>query len=429
MIALGLRQPAGWAMLPLGFFLQFNFIPQAFEIPLHRASDLFMLFGAAMSPFVVLRKSRNPAIVVSYTVVLALCLARIVFAPDIFRSPKGFDVQVPILYLLSGTAAFYYLEKMRADRAIERFGLGLILGAAASLAVMVAQDHGGFDLVSLGLTPPLATLNTAIVEAIEHRYPGLWGHPNEASHVIAMTGPAVAYFLTKKRRIVLAIMATGIMLGSFYFTLGRGGLMAFTLTALLALVLDNLRFSVRRALYATVALGLLAPVIYAGAASTLLYKRLAEDRQISSNISERLDTQVIGVKMALEHPFGINHGEAQTTLGRMMPFTTPHSGFLSLAYAMGTPYLVALLASLAVILWRSRARGPAGVDVFMFFLAVQITTSSMFEELAYDPTYTFFVGLLITYALTVAAPDTFSAEADRSTGTRGHAFRNGPASQ
>jgi hypothetical protein len=217
------------------------------------------------------------------------------------------------------------------------------------------------------------------------RYSGLWGHPNEASHVAALASAAGAYLLLARKSVLAVVLVAACLFGVFYFTLSRGGLMIGGAVLALAVLLQPGR-------------GIKLPAIGLCAAVVMLFvsqfsdltARFTDNVDAGGNLNERLDSMLAAIPIILAHPFGQPIVDFQHALERStLVVATPHNGFLFLAGILGIPALLVFLAALGTNLLHARS------NVFVAALCVQIIGAFLFEQLSGNRSYIFAMGIII----------------------------------
>ena len=209
----------------------------------------------------------------------------------------------------------------------------MITGLAISMFVFLLVDLGVpvSDLASLGLAAGYAG-DYGWVNRAMPRYSGLWGHPNDASHVAALASAAGAYLLLARKSVLAVVLVAACLFGVFYFTLSRGGLMIGGAVLALAVLLQPGR-------------GIKLPAIGLCAAIVMLFvsqfsdvtARFTDNVDAGGNLNERLDSMLAAIPIIVSHPFVQPIVEFQHALERStLVVATPHNGFLFLAGILGS---------------------------------------------------------------------------------------------
>jgi len=76
----------------------------------------------------------------------------------------------------------------------------------------------------LGLVEPLAQFSALTTEFV--RFPGMWGHPNEAGHMAALTTVAASFLYVRRKSALAVVLSLVAVVGTFLFTANRGGVIA-----------------------------------------------------------------------------------------------------------------------------------------------------------------------------------------------------------
>jgi hypothetical protein len=299
------------------------------------------------------------------------------------------DARTQILflhYIAYSFAGLYLATIIRTPAAIDKFCWGLIVGMLMTVPIFVLQDLGyNSTLVELGLVPSyyreLLYDNSELV-----RYSGLWGHPNEASHVAALSAAAGAYLLLSNRnRIAFALTAIGLLI-IFYYTQSRGGLLASGAVLAVPLIFGSKRkFSV---LQIFLGIGIVAiSALVLSQIDVIAYR--FTDSESANNFNERIGSTFAAIQMVLSSPLGMPDGYFESVLTLNAGVNSPHNGFIFFAAIFGW---VPLLILVAVFI--SNLRRWANGDAFFALLTLQMCCSFMFEQMPLSYCYALVICLL-----------------------------------
>ncbi len=227
----------------------------------------------------------------------------------ILEPSYGDDPRTGILfvhYLGYSFAGLYIAIILTTSAAVDRFCWGLIAGLLLTVPIFILQDLGySSTLIQFGLAAQYnywgalhyTTSNFA-------RYAGLWVHPNEASHVAALSAAAGAYFAFVHRRFVPLVLTAIAELAIFYYTQTRGGLAVSGVILGIPLVFG----SGRRINFLYLAVGLSAIVIVVLLLSQIdvVAYRFSNSELAEQNISERIGSTLAALQLVLGNPFGMS---------------------------------------------------------------------------------------------------------------------------
>jgi len=387
----------------IGFFLQFNPSLVNLHLGIAHFSEIVFLMMTVGTGYLFATGYRQVRIVVLVLFVLGCFVTRAAFGGLEFQMGNGNNDLVSavgfLVYALGAPFLFYLFED---SEPVYGFSLGFLAGAVGSTMVLWGQFvHLDSLLIQLGLMPPVHTVQMLSTVG-EGRMSGMWGHANEAGHVLALAMSAAACVWVCRRgygapAIALAIACVAAM---FYFAANRGGIISCVIVLGAAMYLnDDFRPTKWRTVILVAILLTMAIVVPYMISNSLFSGRFAND-VLAQNASGRVTTTWQGFELMLTHPFGYNTDVRQSDLRTETGFDTPHNGWLALGYAEGIPFLLIVVASLVFVLarpfirWRVRPR-----DVLAFFFAIQLATSFMFEELAYSENFMFISAFLISYML------------------------------
>lgn len=382
-----------WVAFAAGLFVQFNILIGGQTEGAataggygYRASDFICVLCVLLLVSMTYNSNR---IFSAYVYVIGIVL---LFAPTVLLR-NDYTVTIGIRYILYSISGLYLASILTEQRTMSWFCYGMIAGLVAAVGVFVLQNASiaRSTLLSLGLIAGYANDYGGYIRDTP-RYSGLWGHPNEAGHVGALAAAAGVYFYVAERKILpLAIVCAGIV-GFFYFTLSRGGLIASAVPIAVAVMLPrsgkilDARFLGGLAFLAILALG----------ASQLdfLFSRFTSDQNASGNLAERLDTTLAGIRIALTQPLGLSVTDFVSQLDSITGGVgSPHNGFVLLGAVLGT-------APLVVVVWAIAMSFKVEYlpDLFFAYLSLQLCVSNLFEQMPASVPYIFALSLLIGHA-------------------------------
>jgi O-antigen ligase len=316
----------------------------------------------------------------------------VIFAP-VIALRNDYTVTIGIRYVVYSLSALFLASALQESRTMSWFCYGVIGGLVAAIGVFFLQNASisRSTLLSFGLIAGYANDYGGYIRDTP-RYSGLWGHPNEAGHVGALAAAAGIYlYLVERKVLPLAVVCAG-LLGFFYYTLSRGGLIAGGATIVIAVMIPkdgkilDARFLGGLAFVAIAALGV--------SQLDFLFSRFTNDQNASGNFAERLDTTLAGLQIALTHPLGSSLTDFVSELDSLTGGVgSPHNGFVLIGAVFG-------IAPLIVIVWAiaNSFRIQRPTDVLFAYLALQICISNMFEQIPASIAYTFCLALLIANA-------------------------------
>jgi hypothetical protein len=373
-----------------GFLLQFNILiggggegAAATGGYGFRVFDFLTVVAVALLVIHALSPRRIFALTVFSAIVAAMAVLRMQ-EPGFWSDPR--TVTLAVHYLAYGYSGLYLALICNEDFVVRGYCWGLIVGLVATLPIFAFQELGySSNLVEIGLVPGYhADVDFSGDVA---RYSGLWGHPNQAGHIAALTGAAGAYFAFCRRFTPAAVVAAALV-AIFYFTESRGGLIAGGSVLAISMLygrrqeIDFLRI-IAVAIALVIAVALLLQIDF-------IAYRFEGDPLAGDNFSERLGSTLAGIQLALSNPFGLSldiySSEISAATGGV---GSPHNGFITFAIILGVVPLLVLIAAFVANL---RIRGT---DAFFFFLTVQVSISFMFEQLPADGNYAFIICLLL----------------------------------
>ena len=373
------------AVFSFGFFLQFNIMTSTFGLPFMRLTDallfvytpyFFLLVGIGLT-----LRYGLPYFIILFAIISATLLLK--------TSVERGDVYFTLIYVLTGVFCFYFAMIAREDTFLIYFAAGILLGLIPSLIVLLLQASGRTSLPMIGLGVPADQydLNSAILAKVKPG--GLWSHGNEAGHVYALATGAALYLALRFRRPSIYVAGYGLLLASFTVTLNRAGLIAPTIALIYCYVrLGDLYLYVKTAVIGIIVVLILAMGVAASGVdvfSDAIQKRFFADYNASENVADRLQSNVAGLEVTLEHPFGIGYHER-----RLLVNDSLHNGFLSLADQSGIAISLWYILSGIYLIIRRRHMHSFYIIMFLF-----TATSMLFEELSINQFFIFSVALTI----------------------------------
>ena len=288
-------------------------------------------------------------------------------------------------------AGLYMAVILSTVAAVDRFCWGLIVGMLLTIPIFILQDLGyASTLIELGLVPGYRDV-LYYVTSDYVRYAGLWTHPNEASHVAALSVAAGAYFGFVHRRLLpLGLTAAG-MLAIFYYTQSRGGLFVSGVVLAIPIFLGSRRQI--NILHLVMGIGAVTIIIALVSQIDVVSYRFALDEQTAENVTGRIDSTLAAVQFVLSNPFGSSEEYFSSVLTAASGLSSPHNGFIYFAAIFGLLPLTVLVAAFVVDLrfWRDE-------EAFFALLALQVSLSFMFEQMPVSYCYAFVMCLLIGHA-------------------------------
>jgi hypothetical protein len=291
-------------------------------------------------------------------------------------------------YVLYSFAALYVAVILNKVSAVDKFCWGLIVGVLATVPILFLQDSGySSTLAEWGLVPGYSQ----VYEQARLRYSGLFGHPNEAGHVAALSAAAGAYlFFVRHRFLPLAIGTAG-HLAIFYYTWTRGAVIAEGTVLLFALLFARRHLEVWRLAVIVV---VLAVVILMTSEIDFVTSRFLNDSSAAGNIGERINSTLYSLQIVLTHPFGVSSAELPLLLSSGTEGTSStHNGFFFFGGIFGlVPLIILLAAFLANLQFRNET------DIFFGLLTVQVCLSFLFEQLPGSYPYIFIMCIIVSRA-------------------------------
>jgi hypothetical protein len=349
-----------------------------------RLTDFMSAGAIALLCIFALRPNRIMAVGIFALGVGILALLRIL-DPLFWVDPRT-DI-LCLHYLGYSFAGLYFAMILRTRATIDRFCWGLIVGMLLTVPIFVLQALGyASTLVNFGLVPEYYTLffyeNNNLV-----RYSGLWGHPNEASHVAALSAAAGAYFTFVYRRYLpLALTAAG-LLAIFYFTQSRGGLLVSGAVLAVPLLFGTRhQFNILHVLLGIFVIGIVSLLVSQLDVIALRFT----DAEAGHNFSERIASTVAALQLLLSNPLGMPDSYFQLSLVHAVGVGSPHNGFIFFAAIFGLAPLTVLIVVFAVNLRRWH-----NDDAFFALFTFQICLSFLFEQMALSYCYALAICLLL----------------------------------
>jgi O-antigen ligase len=375
-----------WVAFAFGFFLQLDLLvggggegaaaTGGFGF---RILDLLSVGAVGLLAIHAMPARRMTSLAVFILIVATMAFIRIL-EPTFLEDPR--TVVLGLHYLFFLFAGLYLAIILCEQRTVDRFCWGLVLGLVATLPIFVIMDAGyGALLVRVGLVPGYHQAIGATVGAYG-RYSGMWGHPNEAGHIAALSAAGGAYFAFVRQQRLPLFLTAGTLLAIFYFTQSRGGLIAGAAPLAIAFLLPRgQKIDILRLL--AVAVGILAVGVL-----MLQFEFIGarfQDAQTADNVADRFSSILFGIETALNNPFGLSNNEFSSIMAAGTGgVTSPHNGFLFFAAIFGVVPFVVLIVTFAANL---RIRDASGA--FFFLWTVQVGLSMMFEQLPQNHCYGF----------------------------------------
>ncbi|MEL6059934.1 MULTISPECIES: O-antigen ligase family protein [unclassified Methylobacterium] len=404
------------AVFLLGAALQFNVLTSSFGLPFQRLSDLlpFLLIPwLGLRRAVIAQALRNAA-------PLAGILALVGVSMVLKAHKQAGDIYLTLVLLLYTVQAYILLVLFEDHRFEDAFCMGLLAGLLASLAVLLLTSSG-LPLERFGLAVPTDGFDDELKLFVEDKLGGLWTSGNETGHVFALGGVAALILSLRYRLKAIYVAYFVALLASFPLTNNRAGLF-MPLIVFALLMWRNLRASMVLSV-----LGLLG-ILLVGWSLTgeiplpttlaqAIERRFADDHNVSENFDERFLSGITALRLVVAYPFGVGEIARREELKALTGLVTPHNGFVSLALQNGVAVALLLIAGLVRILSAPRRFGP-----FLFYSALFLIPSMMFEELSVNQYFLFFMAFVL--ASLARSPD---REPARPPGDPSARIRSGPA--
>lgn len=371
--------------------MQFNIMTSTFGLPFLRLTDaLAIVFIPCL--FVMVGPGNTVRFGLPYLATLSL----VVVATLLLKTAVQVgDVYFTLILFLYGVLSFYFVMAAKNESMLVAFSIGTLAGLVPSAIVLFLQAGGDTSLYSIGLgvPPDEMAANSALLATV--KLGGIWALGNESGHVYAIATAPALYLSIRYRRPLIYVVAYCVLLATFTDTLNRGGLVAPSIGLIYCYARLGNFF-----LYAKTALALVAVAVTATANFGLdpfydvIERRFFTDEAATSNVAERLMSNLAGLQISIENPFGIGfHERISQMLHETTSVESVHNGFLSLAYQSGIVVPIVYVVSGVYLLIRRRAMPPLYMITFLF-----TASSMMFEELTYSQPFIFSVTLTIAAA-------------------------------
>jgi hypothetical protein len=230
---------------------------------------------------------------------------------------------------------------------------------------------------------------------------GLWAAGNEAGHVYAVATASALYLAFRFRRPVIYLVAYGLLVASFTFTLNRAGLIAPTFALIYCYVRLGDFFLYVKTVMAAALIGFILVLAPTASTPTLdvfyekFQNRFLSDKSVDANANQRFGSNLVGLEIALENPFGMGYQERASLMQRRTDdgVRSVHNGFLSLAYQAGIAVPILYILS-GLYLFVQRRSVPSFYVMMFLFTA----PSMLFEELSINQFFIFSVAMTIAAA-------------------------------
>jgi hypothetical protein len=376
-----------------GFFVQFNVMTATFGGPFLRLTDA-LVFLLIPCLFVMV----GPGNTVRYGLVYLVALFLLVAGTILLKTAvEQGDIYLTLIFLVTSIFSFFLAFAAHEDeRVLVWLAIGTLAGLLPSMGVLYLQGAGIQNLTAIGLGVPADLMPAVNIGTV--KLGGIWSSGNESGHVYAVATASALYLALKFRRPFIYVAAYGLLLASFSLTLNRAGLIAPTIGLIYCYKrLGNFFLYVQSALVAVCALVFIASTSDLSGLDTFsgaIESRFLSDDYANANAAERLMSNIEGIKIVFENPFGIGyHERTSTMLNRTTSVESVHNGFLSLAYQSGV--FVSILYILSAVYLLVQRRSVQSYFVIMFLY----TASSMFfEEVNINPYFIFSITLTVAAA-------------------------------
>ncbi|MGY4615503.1 hypothetical protein ACVWZ4_000730 [Bradyrhizobium sp. USDA 4472] len=382
--------------LAFGFFVQFNIMTATFGLPFLRLTDALMFLFLPLL-FIVVGIGRTVRDGLLYFVVLCLVVAASLLGKT---GVEQGDVYMTLIFFLTSVFAFFLVEVAQDEHVLMWLAAGILLGLIPSIAVLFLQAGGAAGLANIGLGVPIDETTSPMVAAFaKTKFGGMWIHGNEAGHVYAVATASAFYLAFRFRQPLIYVGYYGLLVATFAVTLNRSGLIAPTIALIyLYKKMGTFRLYVGSAIAAIIAVVILFSLPNAPALDTLsdsIETRFVDDSHAESNVFERAMSNIQGVQVAVENPFGIGYNERIAAMGQKTTtgIVSVHNGFLSLANQSGLAVILLYLTACTYLFVNRRT-------ISLFYLATTAftVTSMCFEELSINPFFIFSVAITIAAA-------------------------------
>lgn len=377
------------AVFLLGSALQFNVLTSSFGLPFQRLSDLlpFLLIPLlGLRRAVIAEALRNVA-------PLAGILALVGVSMVLKANKQAGDVYLTLVLLLYVVQAYILLVLFEDRRVEDAFCLGLLAGLLASLAVLLLASSG-LPLERFGLAVPTDGFDDELKLFVEDKQGGLWTSGNETGHVFALGGVAALILSLRYRIKAIYVVYFIALMASFPLTNNRAGLF-MPLLVFGLLMRRNLKASMVLGVLGIlgillVAWSLTGELPLPNTLAQAIERRFADDHNVSENFDERFLSGITALRLVAAYPFGVGEIARREELKALTGLVTPHNGFVSLALQNGVAVALLLIAGLVRILSAPGRFGP-----FLFYSALFLIPSMMFEELSVNQYFLFFMAFIL----------------------------------
>ncbi len=377
------------AVFLLGAALQFNVLTSSFGLPFQRLSDLLPFL---LIPWLGLRR---PVITEALRSIapLGAVLALVGVSMLLKAHKQAGDVYLTLILLLYVVQAFILLVLFRDHRVEDAFCAGLLAGLLASLAILLLASSG-VPLERFGLAVPTDGLDEELKLFVEDKQGGLWASGNETGHVFALGGVAALILSLRYRLKAIYVLYFVALMASFPLTNNRAGLF-MPLIVFALLMRRNLKASMVLGVLGALAIllvgwSLTGEIPLPNALAQAIEKRFADDHNVSENFDERFLSGITALRLVVAYPFGVGEIARREELKALTGLVTPHNGFVSLALQNGVAVALLLIAGLVRILSAPGRFGP-----FLFYSALFLIPSMMFEELSVNQYFLFFMAFIL----------------------------------
>lgn len=293
-------------------------------------------------------------------------------------------------WLLAAPWALGLVAFAAGERERRALAWGLWWGLLVNVAVLVAQQLGGYDVTRrLGLAAAESVLTD--VERV-WRYSGMHGHANAAAAVASLIVPVGLWLhyragagLWLPLASVLAALAGG------HVTMARSPLLVAG--AVIAAVAATSRQTRRTLRLAAAFLALVLPaLLWFGPPGGEV--RWTDESNITVNTAERLATNREGLRLIEENPFGAGVERSAEALEDRFNMESMHNAFLQLAAVFGLPMVIVLAPAMLAAALRLR-RGIDGAAGLEAAIALQMLGLFFFEEHGNNPTFIILAAWLV----------------------------------
>lgn len=381
----------------LGLALQFDILTSTFGLPFQRLSDLLPFLTI---PYFLFRHGVLSAMLgrmLPIGLLVVLLTASLIFKAD---REQG-DVYLTLVLLMYVVQAVQLVILFKDPSGADCFAAGILLGLVGSLGALAAAS-AGIDLTAYGLAVPTDGVDPELLLFMQDKLGGLWAGGNETGHVFALAGAAAMYLWFRTGRTAIYLLYVLGLLVSFPMTNNRAGLVV---PAIFLVLILRRRFGACH-LLAVAAVCALVMVFAATGYTPLpekfqsaIEKRFVSDGNTETNVGERLDSTLGGLRLAVTHPFGLGAVATQNQLRAMTGLGTPHNGIVSLAVQSGVFVALAFLVGACRIVLTPGRFGP-----FAYYTVLFMMPSLMFEELSINQVFLFGIAFVLA-ASALSRPD------------------------